>query len=296
MENKEKPVNQLPGQIEVEIQIKRQRIPIGQITAVQVRKSVSDEVVQEYVGAIKDGAVFPPVEAFFDGKNYFIGDGDHRLRAHKILGRTEIDANVRIGSERDSLLYAVGANATHGLPRSNADKRKAVHILLNDPTWTQWSDSHIASVCKVSRALVVSVREAHNLQSTGPRKAMRGGKVISMDTSAIGKPEPKEEISITKAEELQSVDVQAIPTIPIKDAIEMVDPVVPAENAQNVLSDPFDIEIQKFNLVLDRRFKAQRSITMTVENRKSLQSLEARLQSLLLRSLGALPDTNAGEF
>ncbi|EWY35857.1 hypothetical protein N825_32650 [Skermanella stibiiresistens SB22] len=39
------------------------------------------------------------------------------------------------GSRRDAVPHAVGANARHGLPRSNADKRDAVMILLKDPEW-----------------------------------------------------------------------------------------------------------------------------------------------------------------
>jgi len=35
------------------------------------------------------------------------------------------------------LLYAVGSNATHGLRRSNADKRRAAQMLLEDPEWVQ---------------------------------------------------------------------------------------------------------------------------------------------------------------
>jgi hypothetical protein len=42
------------------------------------------------------------------------------------------------------VLYTVGANATHGLRRSNADKRRAVSMLLDDPEWAQWSNLAIA--------------------------------------------------------------------------------------------------------------------------------------------------------
>jgi hypothetical protein len=41
--------------------------------------------------------------------------------------------------QRDALLYSISFNAAHGLPRTNADKRKAVRLLLADAEWGQWS-------------------------------------------------------------------------------------------------------------------------------------------------------------
>jgi len=35
------------------------------------------------------------------------------------------------------MLFTISVNADHGLPRSNADKRKAVMTLLQDPEWSQ---------------------------------------------------------------------------------------------------------------------------------------------------------------
>ena len=37
----------------------------------------------------------------------------------------EISAEMRDGTWRDAVLYSVGANAAHGLPRTNEDKRRA---------------------------------------------------------------------------------------------------------------------------------------------------------------------------
>jgi hypothetical protein len=39
------------------------------------------------------------------------------------------------GKLRDAVLHAIGANASHGLRRSNSEKRKAVHAMLNDEEW-----------------------------------------------------------------------------------------------------------------------------------------------------------------
>lgn len=56
--------------------------------------------------------------------------------------------------------YAVGANAAHGLRRTNADKRRAVTMLLDDPESVQWSDREIAKACAVSHEFVRQQRAA----------------------------------------------------------------------------------------------------------------------------------------
>jgi hypothetical protein len=58
------------------------------------------------------------------------------------------------------MLYAFGANASHGRPRSAADKRSAVLKMLADDTWCHWSNNRIAQLCHVSHQLVGEVRSA----------------------------------------------------------------------------------------------------------------------------------------
>ena len=55
-------------------------------------------------------------------------------------------------------LYAVGANASHGLRRTNTDKRRAVVRLLRDYEWSKWSDREIARRCGVANSFVGNVR------------------------------------------------------------------------------------------------------------------------------------------
>ena len=43
--------------------------------------------------------------------------------------------------------HTCGANAAHGFPRSNEDKRRAVLKLLNDAEWSHWSNCKIAKQC-----------------------------------------------------------------------------------------------------------------------------------------------------
>lgn len=143
-------------------------------------------VVSDYVDAMKDGAVFPPVEVFYDGATYWLADGFHRVEAYRRRGVVEVEAHVQDGTERDALLYAVAANLRHGLRVTRADKRNAVRLLLLDPEMGGWSKREIGKRCGVDGKTVDSVRKEHGIPEPATRKMMRGGKVLEIDTTNIG--------------------------------------------------------------------------------------------------------------
>ena len=95
-----------------------------------MRTELRPETVNEYAADMLDGAVLPPIVVFHDGCDFWIGDGFHRIEAARKIGRETIVAEIRRGSTRDAILHAVGANAVHGLRRTQADKRRAVEVLL----------------------------------------------------------------------------------------------------------------------------------------------------------------------
>ncbi len=124
----------------------------------QSRAELSAETIAEYRDAMAAGAAFPPVVVFHDGTTYWLADGFHRVEAARTSGATEIAADVRQGTRRAAVLFSAGANAAHGLRRTNADKRRAVETLLRDEEWSAWSDREIARRCGVSQTFVGSVR------------------------------------------------------------------------------------------------------------------------------------------
>ena len=67
-------------------------------------------------------------------------------------------ADVCQRSQREAVLFSVGANGKHGMPPNAADKRKAVMLLLADAEWSAWSDREIARQCHVSHPTVASHR------------------------------------------------------------------------------------------------------------------------------------------
>mgnify|MGYP002622775989 CR=1 FL=1 len=146
-------------------------LPVQSITVdetIQPRATLDSATVSEYAAAISDGAALPPITVYRlpDG-TILLADGWHRLSAHQQIGRTEISAEVHEGTLDDAILAAAGANATHGLPRSNADKRRAVLMLLDDVMYGQESDRWIAKAAGVSHTYVARIRAEIPLPKPG---------------------------------------------------------------------------------------------------------------------------------
>ena len=157
----------------------------------QSRAELNEAVVAEYAEIIRFGGELPPAVVFEDGSNIWLADGFHRFHAHRAAGAMEINCDVRSGTKRDAILFSVGANAVHGLRRTNEDKRRAVMTLLNDAEWSVWSDSAIAKACGVSDKTVSSYRassEIPKIDSTPVvRTVERNGKTYEQNTANIGK-------------------------------------------------------------------------------------------------------------
>ena len=161
----------------------------------QTREAVDDAVVQEYAAAMESGAVFPPIVVFHveaQGE-YVLVDGYHRLLAHRrVWPDRAIDAEVLQGNLYDALWYSYGANKTHGLRRTNADKAKAARAALRHPNGEKMSDNSIAEHVGVSHPFVGKIRReiestCNNYKST--TRTGRDGRTIN--TSSIGsKPSP----------------------------------------------------------------------------------------------------------
>lgn len=123
----------------------------------QPRAELNESVVDEYAEAMASGAEFPPCIVYYDGSNNWLADGFHRYHAAAKVKKNLL-CEQRPGTRRDAVLYSVGANGTHGLRRTNADKRKAVETLLNDDEWKKNSGRWIAEHCGVSPDFVSRLR------------------------------------------------------------------------------------------------------------------------------------------
>ena len=127
--------------------------------ACQLRAAGSKATVQEYAEALAAGATFPPVVLFRDAEGrHWLADGFHRFEAHRQAGRATIAAEVHAGGQREALLHAAGANASHGLRRTQEDKRRAILALLHDAEWRIWSDRKIAEATSTDHKTVGRLR------------------------------------------------------------------------------------------------------------------------------------------
>ena len=155
----------------------------------QARAEIDLFTVQQYADDMQTGAVFPPIVVFHDGSEHWLADGFHRVEAARQAGFEEIAADVRQGTRRDAVLHSVGANFAHGLRRTNADKRRAVTMLMEDEEWGANADNWIAQKAAVTQPFVSKLRSTHNGYKSPVRKG-QDGRIY--DTSNIGRSQPAE--------------------------------------------------------------------------------------------------------
>jgi ParB-like chromosome segregation protein Spo0J len=153
---------------------------------IQQRASLNDEYIVELSKEIADGAVLPPLDVYDIDGDLLLTDGFHRLKALLKAGVGTVEVNIYKGTERDAILHAVGANADHGLRRTNADKRKAATTLLMDEEWNKSSDGKIASICRVSQPFVSKIRNELTQNGFEFKRKRIGANGVAMDTSNIG--------------------------------------------------------------------------------------------------------------
>lgn len=123
----------------------------------QTRAATSEETVEEYATAMMDGAKFPAIVVFHDGAGYYIADGFHRILAAIKCGFKDILAEVLPGTRKDAIRRGLTSNVTHGLKRTNADKRRCVEIALEE--WPSVSSREIAKLCGVHHTTVETLRD-----------------------------------------------------------------------------------------------------------------------------------------
>lgn len=153
----------------------------------QIRTGGLDD---EHVATLADmpAASLPPIDVVYEAasKTSWLVDGFHRLEAARRRGETTVVARVFQGDFRDALLLALGANSSHGLRRTNADKARAVDTLLADDEWKLWANTEIAERCGVSEGFVRN-RRADRGESPKVRKFKdASGTEREMNTENIG--------------------------------------------------------------------------------------------------------------
>lgn len=244
------------------INIKTIRIDGG----TQSRVEINNEIVTEYAQAIKAGAEFPAVVVFNDGVDNWLADGFHRFHAHGQAGKASIAAELRTGTARDAVLFSLGANNTHGLNRTNADKRKAVETMLKDPEWAAWSDRKIAEVCGVGHPFVAAIRK--------PEVAAKQQE--SRDASATKKAKKVESDSTPTAIQVESDSTPEEETVPAPE-----DEYTELDQANDLIKDlQADLVVARVNSTDSD--EAKQAATLIAELRAEIKTLTALNRALTI--------------
>ena len=140
----------------------------------QTRAALNEDTVSDYAEAMERGDKFPAVTVFTDGAEYYLADGFHRVEALRRIGKKTVMAELQDGDYKAALLYALKANSTHGLRRTNADKRHALemawnareHLFGGEPSQALLADTCGVSYKTVQRFLGASGMD--NVQTCSP--------------------------------------------------------------------------------------------------------------------------------
>jgi hypothetical protein len=138
----------------------------------QPRARIDQAVCDEYGKQMKAGDKFPPIDVFFDGKDYWLADGFHRLEAYVMAVPGEaIECNVLKGTLQDAQWHSYSVNKTHGLQRSKKDKERTVRAALAHPAAANKSNGQIAQHCGVDEKTVRKYRRTGSVTSDNPKSA-----------------------------------------------------------------------------------------------------------------------------
>lgn len=156
----------------------------------QCRVALSNRSVADYARQMAEGVEFPPVAVWFDGQEYWLSDGFHRLAAVESLGKLQITALVRNGSLLDAQWASYGSNAEHGRARSALDLRLATQRALTHPNAADLSNRELARHLGTAEATVRRWRTNLSVPRNtdiGRRIVRRSGVSYEMRTERIGK-------------------------------------------------------------------------------------------------------------
>lgn len=174
--------------------IRRETIRIDQIRLdgdTQPRVKLSDDTIEEYAEAYRAGAAMPDIRVVWDGKDFWPWDGFHRIKGAEKAKLKELEAEIRDGTLEEARWLALSANTTHGLRRSNEDKRRAVELALRQKP--DLSDNAIAQHVGVDNKTVAAIRSLLEASSEIPKIEER------IDIKGTKRPSKKTSGSKTKS-------------------------------------------------------------------------------------------------
>jgi len=155
-----------------------------------MRQKIDDDVVADYAASYKAKVKMPQPVIVFDPatKSSWVADGMHRITAAMQIKLKAIPCDVITGTYEDCVKLALSANQTHGLRRSNKDKRQCVSTAIK--TWPDISNRHIAEMMGVDDKTVGTIRKELEEECAVAPTPVRTGKDDKKQSSEKKDSEP----------------------------------------------------------------------------------------------------------
>ncbi|HYE77957.1 MAG TPA: hypothetical protein VEI97_08230 [bacterium] len=127
----------------------------------QPRLGMDRETVEAYTEVLTEGGEFAGElpRVYDDGTHKWLADGWHRYEAHKAAGRSAMECRVIPGTFDDAFFFAVQANHSHGKPRTQSDKRRAIRLVLEHPKGQCMTTREVADRTRTGRQMVETERK-----------------------------------------------------------------------------------------------------------------------------------------
>lgn len=125
------------------------------------RARVDQEYIDELAALYLGGECELPDPVVFHVKGsstYFLGDGFNRVSAARKAGLNGLQCEIHEGDYDDALCHSAGANNSHGLRPSLADRRKKVTEMLESKRWKSKSDRWLGETCGLAHGTVATIR------------------------------------------------------------------------------------------------------------------------------------------
>jgi hypothetical protein len=156
----------------------------------QHRAAIDLEIAEQYAALMQEGVVFPPVRLWWDGKDYWLTDGFHRIAAAERVGITEVPAELHSGTLCEAQWDSYAANAAHGMRRTWAETQRVIQLALQHPNCSSLSNVQIAKHLHLPEATVRRWRKrlSSSRDEGAVRMVTRGKSTYALTTANIGRP------------------------------------------------------------------------------------------------------------
>lgn len=160
-------------------------------------REVSQETIDQYAAAMKQGTEFPRPHVFREPETgtLYLAAGYHRIAAMVQNEKTEVECAVSVGTRKEARLYACRDNVRHGKALSVADRRRIVAILFEEvPESREWGSRKVAAYFNnaVSHTTVCEVKKecgyAEPVSPDSPKSKGKGKKAKAKEGEASATP------------------------------------------------------------------------------------------------------------